>query len=83
MAMTRLPVGQKVGTCGCTVHRKYRNSVTEIYCKTPWEGSKGTGSQVSSNVKKSVVNTDVVPEVSGKKLTQPSKYMCSVHMWYV
>ena len=32
----------------------------------PWQGSKAMGSQVSSNVKKSVVNTDEVSEISGK-----------------
>ena len=51
--------GSKVGTCGCTVHRKYRNIASRKSTdETPWQESKAMDSQVSSNVKMSVVNTD-------------------------
>ena len=60
----------KVGTCGCTVHRKYRKIASlKSTDETPWQGSKAMDSQVSSIVKMSVVNTDNVSEISGKTYT--------------
>ena len=68
----------KVGTCGCTVHRKYRKLASlKSTDETPWQGSKAMDSQMSGNVIISVVNTDKSLWSLWKKLTQPSKYMCS------
>ena len=59
MVTTLVPVGQKVGTCGCTIHRKYRNIASRKSTdETPWQESKAMDSQVSCNVIMSVVNTD-------------------------
>ena len=66
MVMTRLPVGQKSGHVDVLSTGSIGIVSLKSTDETPWQGSKAMGSQVSSNVKKSVVNTDEVSEISGK-----------------
>ena len=66
MVMTRLPVGQKSGHVDVLSTGSIGIVSLKFTDETPWQGSKAMGSQVSSDVKKSVVNTDEVSEISGK-----------------